>query len=93
MAKMNPRLAAAKKAQKSQGGPVGYVKNIGKEVKDTVKAFQAAQEMSNRVGAGTDAAANRLRRKADAEQGQLLGAILQGRRYDAKGNQIKAKKK
>ena len=29
-------------------------------------------------------------KKYQAERGQLFGAILQGRRYDASGNQVKA---
>jgi len=89
MARRNRRLEAAERA-KSQSGPLGYVKNVVKEVKDNVKAYQRTGEMSNRVGPGTDEAANRLRRKEDKEFGQLMGAVLQGRRYDANGKQIKA---
>jgi very-short-patch-repair endonuclease len=50
--------------------------------------------MSNTSGPGTDSAANALRKKQTKQEGQLWGAVLQGRRYDNKtGKQIKAKKK
>lgn len=67
----------------------GYANNVLKELRDVGHSWNAAQEMGMRVGPGTDAEANRLSRIADKEQGQLLGAILQGRRYDSKGTQIK----
>jgi len=44
--------------------------------------------MSNQVGPGTDARANQLSDYVYKQVGQLGGAIL-GKRYDAKGNQIK----
>ena len=71
--------------------PIRYQANIIKEGVDVAKAWSKAQDMGMRTGAGTDAAANRLRAKQDKQMGQLFGAILQGRRYDNKtGAQIKA---
>jgi len=76
---------------KKPGGVKGYVGNVFKEVKDFGKAYKATGEMSNRVGPGTDRKANALRKEQDAQMGQFLGAVLQGRRYDNKtGKQIKA---
>jgi hypothetical protein len=66
----------------------GYANNVLKELRDVGHSWNAADEMSHRVGPGTDKEANRLRGVADKEQGQLLGAILQGRRYDANGRII-----
>lgn len=75
--------------QKSASTVGSYLKNVGKEVKDFGRVYKAAQEMSNRVGPGTDTEANRLRNQQDKEMGQVFGAILQGRRYNSKGKQIK----
>lgn len=67
-----------------------YAKNAAKEIKQYAKAWQATSEMSNKVGPGTDAAANRLKKKENKALGQLVGAVAQGRRYDDKtGKQIK----
>jgi hypothetical protein len=70
----------------------GYANNVLKELRDVGHSWNAANEMSNRVGPGTDTEANRLAGIADKEQGQLLGAVLQGRRYDSQGKQIKTAK-
>jgi hypothetical protein len=77
------------KVNKNNSNTSNYVGNVGKEFSDFAKTYGAASEMSNKVGPGTDAAANRLRTLQDKEMGQLAGAILQGRRYDTKGKQIK----
>ena len=67
-----------------------YAKNAAKEAKQYAKAWKATSEMSNKVGPGTDAAANRLAKKDQKALGQLIGAVAQGRRYDDKtGKQIK----
>ena len=66
-----------------------YVGNIGKELKDFARTYKAALEMGNTVGPGTDTKANQLRRYQNKQMGQVFGAILQGRRYDKKGNQVK----
>ena len=71
-----------------------YFQNIAKEINDVYQASRRTQEMSNTSGPGTDSAANALRKKQTKQEGQLWGAVLQGRRYDNKtGKQIKAKKK
>ncbi len=83
-----------------------YLGNIGKEAKQwgsawgkTLDASQAAktyppasagQPGPTRESMG--AKASNLAGKEKAEFGQLAGAILQGRRYDNKGNQITAPK-
>ena len=67
-----------------------YLGNIIKETKQYASAWSKTNEASNKVGAGTDAKANKLRAKEDKAFGQLFGAIAQGRRYDDKtGKQIK----
>jgi hypothetical protein len=66
-----------------------YFQNVANEVNQSIQAYRATLEMSNTSGPGTDAKANALRVLEDKQNGQLAGAILQGRRYDAKGKQIK----
>ena len=77
------------KDYKNTSNTSNYFGNVGKEFKDFAKTYGAVTEASNKIGPGTDAAANRLRIKQDQEMGQLAGAILQGRRYDTNGKQIK----
>lgn len=85
----------------------GYAKNVTKEVKDFQKASRTREMYSYKgesyppndkadMGKGREyyaAKANAARKTQDAQQGQLLGAILQGRRYDKAGNQIKSTSK
>jgi hypothetical protein len=66
----------------------GYGKNIGKEIKETVVAFNKMDEMSNTVGPGTDAYANVLRKKFEKQMGQVAGSLI-GKRYNSKGKGIK----
>lgn len=63
----------------------GYLGNIGKEAGDFGRAYKKAGNLSAAVGPGTDTAAERARKQQDAEFGQLVGAIIQARRYDNKG--------
>jgi hypothetical protein len=77
------------KNYKNNSNTSSYLGNVGKEFSDLVKTYSALTEMSNKSGPGTDAEANRLRSQQDKDLGQLAGAILKGRRYDTKGNQIK----
>jgi hypothetical protein len=71
-----------------------YLENLMKEAKQSVRAYNATGEASQKPGPGTDERANMLRRKEDKQFGQLLGALIQGRRYDDKTNkQVKGKKK
>ncbi len=44
--------------------------------------------MRNTPGPGTDARANVLRQMEDKQFGQLVGAVVRGRRYDSKGKRI-----
>jgi hypothetical protein len=66
-----------------------YFENIAKEINDVYQANRRTQEMSNSSGPGTDTAANVLRGKQTKQEGQLWGAVLQGRRYNSKGQQVK----
>jgi hypothetical protein len=71
-----------------------YLENLMKEAKQSVRAYNATGEESQKVGPGTDERANMLRRKEEKQFGQLIGALVQGRRYDDKtGKQVKGKKK
>jgi hypothetical protein len=78
-------------AGKTRIGPLArvaeYAKNLGKEAGDFGRAWSRANQLSNEVGPGTDTAAERARKQQDAEFGQLVGALIQGRRYDKKGRQ------
>jgi len=64
-----------------------YASNVIKEAKDLGKAYMAADEAQNEVGPGANKASARANKRQKAEQGQFLGAVLQGRRYDNKGRQ------
>lgn len=66
----------------------GYVGNVGKELKDFGKAWQASANVAGPTGypegAAKDALTaqqNSLGKKLTSAEGQLAGAILQGRRY------------
>lgn len=65
-----------------------YFQNVAKEINDVYQAYRARVEMSNTVGPGTDAAANRLAKKQDKEVGQLVGSVLKGAKYNSKGKRI-----
>jgi hypothetical protein len=63
-----------------------YLKNLDKE---TTQAGNAGETLKKAKGTPKGkAAANKLRN----ERGQMFGALLQGRRYDEKGKQIKKPK-
>lgn len=87
MAKMNPRLAAAKKAKQSE---VSYIGNIKKEIGQTATNVNNAIDKflnGNRpLPNGMKIGPSNVRKEA----GQLAGAVLQGRRYDASGKQVEA---
>lgn len=76
-------------AGKTRVGPlsraVEYAKNVGKEAGDFGRAYKKAANLSAAVGPGTDTAAEKARMQQDAELGQLVGALIQARRYDSKG--------
>ena len=65
----------------------GYVGNLKKETVQFAKAYLKATEAQNEVGPGANKASARANKKQQEAQGQLLGALLQARRYDNKGRQ------
>ena len=84
----------------NSGKPVdklkGYIGNVFKEGRDFTRAWNASVDATMArndgppsVRAGKQAAANVARAQQDKEFGQLAGAVLQGRRYDKNGKQIK----
>jgi len=77
------------KNYKNSSNSSSYFGNVGKELKDFARTYGAVNQKMNESGPGTDAAAVKLRNQQDKQMGQVAGAILQGRRYDRKGNQIK----
>lgn len=73
-----------------------YAKNAAKEAKDFAKAWSKSLDATSARNDGPpsvrkvkQAQATTARNKQDKEMGQMLGAILQGRRYDKNGKQIK----
>lgn len=66
-----------------------YFENIAKEINDVYQANRRTTEMSHTSGPGTDEMANKLAGIERRQAGQLVGAILQGRRYNSKGKQVK----
>jgi hypothetical protein len=73
---------------------MSYLENLMKEAKQSFRAYQATGEASQKSGPGTDEYANYLAGKESKQNGQFIGALLQGRRYDDKtGKQIKKKAK
>ncbi len=66
-----------------------YFENIAKEINDVYQANRRTTEMSGTSGPGTDTMANKLAGIERRQVGQLVGAILQGRRYNSKGKQVK----
>jgi len=82
----------------------GYLENLMKEAKDFKKASNRRSEASykgdtyppNDMAAGGkgreyyQSQANTARQNQDAQFGQMIGALIQGRRYENKtGKQIK----
>lgn len=65
-----------------------YFQNVAKEINESIQAYRATSEMRNTSGPGTDARANVLRQMEDKQFGQLVGAVVRGRRYDSKGKRI-----
>jgi hypothetical protein len=64
-----------------------YLGNVGKEGSEALKAWNKSFDASAGIGAGAEEKAARTSKKAKAEQGQFFGALLQGRRYNKKGQQ------
>jgi len=80
------------KTYKNTSNSSSYLGNIGKEAKDVLKTWSAAQSMGMQVGPGTDARASELGGYVYKQIGQLGGAVL-GKKYDTKGNQTNKKVK
>jgi len=80
---------------------VSYFDNLMKEVKDRSRAkdrqIKASDEAKYGIMGikqpGAQARASKASATLGRATGQLLGAVLQGRRYDAKGRIIEAPKK
>ena len=69
---------------------VSYAKTVGSAVADFGSAWKDSFNKSADPTPGANARARAANAKYDAEKGQLVGAILQGRKYDNKtGKQIK----
>jgi hypothetical protein len=66
----------------------GYVGNVAKEVGEFGGAWKKAFNASADVRPGANARARAANKNQDAQMGQALGAILQGRRYTDSGKQI-----
>lgn len=66
----------------------GYVGNVAKEVGEFGSAWKKAFNASADVRPGANARARAANKNQDAQMGQALGAILQGRRYTDSGKQI-----
>lgn len=67
----------------------GYFGNAAKEVGEFGSAWKKAFNASADIKPGANARARSANKNQDAQMGQALGAILQGRRYDKSGKQIK----
>jgi hypothetical protein len=69
---------------------VSYAKTVGSAFADFGRAYKKAVDAGGDIKPGADARAFAANKKYDAEKGQLMGAILQGRKYNNKtGKQIK----
>jgi hypothetical protein len=67
---------------------------LRKEAKQTAKAMKKSYNASADVKPGANTRARATNKASDAQIGQLIGALVQGRRYDDKtGKQVKGKKK
>jgi len=69
------------------GSSSGYFGNLSKELKQFGRAYMKASNASADVSPGADKRAFDANEKQRQELGQLLGALIQGRRYDKKGKQ------
>ena len=68
---------------------ISYAKTVAGAAADFGSAWKDAFNKSADPTPGANARARRANKRQNEEQGQLLGAILQGRKYDNKtGKQI-----
>lgn len=63
---------------------VSYAKTVGSAFVDFGRAYKRAVDASGDIMPGANARARAANKNYDAEKGQLMGAILQGRRYNNK---------
>jgi hypothetical protein len=69
---------------------ISYAKTVGSAAADFGSAWKDAFNKSADITPGANARARAANKRQDEEQGQFLGAILQGRKYNNKTNkQIK----
>jgi len=69
---------------------VSYAKTVGSAAAEFGSAWKDAFNKSGDIKPGANARARAANKRQDEEQGQFLGAILQGRKYNNKtGKQIK----
>jgi hypothetical protein len=68
---------------------VSYAKTVGSAFADFGKAWQRANNASADITPGANARARSANKNQNAQMGQALGAVLQGRRYNKAGKQIK----
>ena len=66
---------------------VSYLDNLAKEVKQTATAWQKSWNASADVTPGANERARKARKTYDNQKGQLMGALVQGRRYGKGGKQ------
>ena len=65
-----------------------YFGNIAKEAGDFKRAYKRTDDARGKIGAGTDAEANRLRKQQDRAGVQFLASFV-GNKYDKKGRRTK----
>jgi len=63
---------------------VSYAKTVGSAFADFGRAYKKAVDASGDIMPGANARARNANKNYDAEKGQLMGAILQGRKYNNK---------
>ena len=81
---------------KDKGGLKGYSENIIAHAKQYVKSYSTTVDYQDKARNYPPGAREAMAQKANEsaakntkDLGQLAGAILQGRRYDSKGKQVK----
>lgn len=67
---------------------VSYANTVGSAISDFVRAHHRAVDASLDYTPGANARARVANKRQTAEEGQLLGAILQGRKYNNKTGKI-----
>jgi hypothetical protein len=68
---------------------ISYLDNLAKELGQTASAWKKAFNTSADITPGANSRARAAQKTYDAQKGQVLGALLQGRRYGKGGKQVK----